>query len=113
MATSRYFWYQTEHEQPIPYSPNVRLDSCRDLDVQSAFTDPYLRESKQQVLEHPAKGPDLYQKALSRRYKAIVLHKALEQRAELKSAYQPVLESVFGPPDVDGEIAVWMLEGSP
>ena len=71
MATSRYFWYQTAHGQPIPYSPNVRLDSCRDLEVQSAFTDPHLRESKHQVLEHPAKGPDLYQKALARRYKAI------------------------------------------
>ena len=113
MATSRYFWYQTAHEHPIPYSPNVRLDSCRDLDVQSAFTDPYLRESKHQVLEHPAKGPDLYQKALSRRYKAIVLHKDLEERAKLKSAYQPVLESVFGPPDIDGDIAIWMLKAAP
>jgi len=113
MATSRYFWYQTSHEQPIPYSPNVRLDSCRDLDVQSAFTDPHLRESEHQVLEHPARGPDLYQKALARRYKAIVLHKGLEERAALKSAYAPVLEKVFGPPDIDGDIAVWKLEEPP
>ena len=113
MATSRYFWYQTEHGQPIPYSPNVRLDSCRDLEVQSAFTDPYLREGEHKVVEHPAKGPDLYQKALAKRYKAIVLHKDLEHRANLKSAYSPVLQSVFGPPDVDGDVSVWYLEGRP
>ncbi len=113
MATSRYFWYQTQHGQPIPYSPNVRLDSCRDLEVQSAFTDPYLREGEHKVVEHPAKGPDLYQKALAKRYKAIVLHKDLEQRAQLKSAYTPVLNSVFGPPDVDGDISVWYLDGRP
>jgi hypothetical protein len=113
MATSRYFWYQTAHEQPIPYSPNVRLDSCRDMEVQSAFTDPHLREAKHQVVEHPAKGPDLYQKALAKRYSAIVLHKDLEGRANLLSAYAPVLESVFGPPDIDGDVMVWTVGEAP
>ena len=113
MATSRYFWYQTQHGQPIPYSPNVRLDSCRDREVQSAFTDPHLRESKHQVVEHPAKGPDLYQKALAKRYSAIVLHNDLERRADLLSAYTPVLETVFGPPDIDGDVKVWLLGEEP
>jgi len=113
MATSRYFWYQTAHGRGIPYSPNVRLDSCRDLEVQSAFTDPYLREGKHQIVEHPAKGPDLYQKALARRYSAIVLHTDLEERAGLKSAYTPVLTSVFGPPTIDGSLKVWTFEVAP
>ena len=107
MATSRYFWFQTQHKQPIPYSPNVRLDSCRDLDVQSSFTDPISRESEQKVIEHPGKGPDLYQKSLAKRYAAIVLHTDLEERARLPSEYLPVLTSVFGEPDVDGPIKVW------
>ena len=76
MATSRYFWYQTSHMQPIPYTPNVRMDSCRDLDVQSAFTDPALRRDAHTVVEHPARGPDLYQRSLAKRYGAIVAHRA-------------------------------------
>ena len=111
MATSRYFWNQTAHRRGIPYSPNVRLDSARDLEVQSAFTDPYLRESEHRVVEDPAKGPDLYQKALAKRYSAIVLHSDLEDRANLKSAYGPVLNAVFGPPSIDGPIQVWLLDG--
>ena len=107
MATSRYFWYQTGHGQPIPYSPNVRMDSCRDLDVQSSFTDPITRESEHKVIEHPGRGPDLYQKSLANRYAAIVLHTELEERAELPSAYLPVLTSVFGPPTIDGSVKVW------
>jgi hypothetical protein len=83
------------------------------MEVQSAFTDPYLREGKHQVVEHPAKGPDLYQKALARRYSAIVLHTDLEERADLKSAYTPVLTSVFGPPTVDGSLKVWTFGVAP
>jgi len=113
MATSRYFWNQTAHGRGIPYSPNVRLDSARDLEVQSAFTDPIIRESEHRVVEDPGKGPDLYQKALGRRYAAIVLHSDLEARANLRSAYEPVLRSVFGPPTIDGPIQVWMLEAGP
>lgn len=107
MATSRYFWYQTSHMQPIPYTPNVRMDSCRDLDVQSAFTDPALRRDAHTVVEHPARGPDLYQRSLAKRYGAIVLHTALEDRAELASEYAPVLTREFGPPKIDGELMVW------
>jgi hypothetical protein len=112
MATSRYFWNQTAHGRGIPYSPNVRLDSARDLEVQSAFTDPHLRQSEQRVVEDPAKGPDLYQKALAKRYAAIVLHKDLEARAQLKSDYTPVLTAVFGPPTIDGDIQVWTFGDS-
>ncbi len=113
MATSRYFWYQTVHKQPIPYSPNVRLDSCRDLDVQSSFTDPTTRESEHKIIEHPGRGPDLYQKSLAQRYSAIVLHEELEERANLPSAYLPVLTAVFGPPTVDGPVKVWTFGDKP
>ena len=65
------------------------------------------------MVEDPGKGPDLYQKALARRYAAIVLHGDLEARAQLRSAYEPVLRSVFGPPTIDGPIQVWMLEAGP
>ena len=111
MATSRYFWYQTAHGQGIPYSPNARLDSCRDLEVQSAFTDPIARESEHKVIEHPSRGPDLYQKALAKRYSAIILHTDLEERANLPSAYTPVLTREFGPPVVAGPLKIWTFGG--
>ena len=74
MATSRYFWYQTAHGQPVPWTPNVRLDSCRDLDVQGAFTNPKARAHSQQVVEDPGSGPDFLQAQLLQRYAAIVVH---------------------------------------
>ena len=113
MATSRYFWFQTAHERPIPYTPNVRMDSCRDLDVQSAFTDPALRRDAHTVVEHPARGPDLYQRSLAKRYGAIVLHTDLEARADLASAYEPVLTREFGPPTIDGTLKVWTFKEQP
>ena len=113
MATSRYFWFQTAHERPIPYTPNVRMDSCRDLDVQSAFTDPALRRDAHTVVEHPSRGPDLYQRSLAKRYGAIVLHTDLEARADLASAYEPVLTREFGPPTIDGTLKVWTFKEQP
>jgi hypothetical protein len=107
MATSRYFWYQSVHEQPIPYAPNARLGSSRDLQLQSAFTDPRVREAEHRVVEHPAAGPDLYQKALAKRYATIILHTDLEARANLPSAYTPVLTREFGPPTVVGDLKIW------
>jgi hypothetical protein len=113
MATSRYFWYQTQHGRPIPYSPNARLGSCRDLELQSAFTDPIIRQAEHRVVEHPAAGPDLYQQALAKRYGTIVLHRDLEDRARLPSAYGPILRREFGPPTIDGDLEIWSLGGTP
>ena len=87
MATSRY-WNQTAHRRGIPYSPNVRLDSARDLEVQSAFTDPYLRESEHRVVNTRPRARIL--KSTAKRYSAIVLTRS-QERANLKSAYGPVL----------------------
>lgn len=111
MATSRYFWYQTRHARPIPYTPNVRLDSCKDLDVSASFSDPHARSDMNAVLEDPAKGPDLLQVRLKKRYAAIVLHTDLEVRADLPSAYEPVLTKVFGRPESVGSLRIWRFEG--
>jgi hypothetical protein len=107
MATSRYFWYQTVHGQPVPWTPNVRLDSCRDLDVQGAFTNPTARAQTHQVVEDPGSGPDFLQLSLLDRYSAIVVHTDLEQRAELPSSYVTTLTEVLGPPEVMGDLRVW------
>ncbi len=113
MATSRYFWFQTAHERPIPYTPNVRLDSCRDLDVPASFSNPGVRATTHAVIEDPAKGPDRLQIRLADRYSAIVLHTDLEQRAGLPSEYEPVLRAVFGEPTSIGSLRIWRFGEQP
>jgi hypothetical protein len=111
MATSRYFWYQTAHQRPIPYTPNARLDSCRDLDVPASFSNPHVRSSTHAVVEDPASGPDRLQVRLARRYAAIVLHTDLQARADLPSEYGPVLRSLFGEPDTVDDLLIWRFRG--
>ncbi len=113
MATSRYFWYQTAHGQPIPWSPNIRLDSCRDLDVQGAFTNPRVRAESHQVIEDPGSGPDFLQAQLAQRYSAIVVHTDLEARAELPSSYGATLTKVLGEPEAVGDLLIWRGGGEP
>ena len=113
MATSRYFWFQTAHGKPVPWTPNVRLDSCRDLDVQGAFTNPRARAQTHQVVEDPASGPDFLQKSLLQRYSAIVLHTDLVERADLPSSYAKTLTKVLGPPQTEGDLLIWYGEGAP
>jgi hypothetical protein len=107
MATSRYFWYQTAHGRPVPWTPNVRLDSCRDLDVQGAFTNPRARAHSHQVVEDPGSGPDFLQKSLLSRYSAIVVHTQLAERADLPSSYVQTLTTVLGPPEAVGDLRIW------
>ena len=107
MATSQYFWFQTSHGRPVPWSPNVRLDSCRDLDVQGAFTHPQTRAHSHQVVEDPASGPDFLQIQLLKRYAAIVVHTDLEARAKLPSSYGETLTKVLGPPEAVGDLLIW------
>jgi len=109
MATSRYFWYQTLHGRPIPYTPNARMDSCRDLDVAGAFTNPKKRSSTHEIIEDPGSGPKMLQASLAVKYAAIVLHTDLEARAKLPSAYGPVLTGHFGSPTRYGDKWVWKL----
>ena len=37
MRTSQYFWYQSKHKKPIPYTPDARIGSTRDLETFKNF----------------------------------------------------------------------------
>jgi len=91
----------------VPWTPNVRLDSCRDLDVQGAFTNPTARAKTHQVVEDPGSGPDFLQLSLLQRYSAIVVHTDLAARADLPSSYAETLTKVLGPPETSGERLIW------
>jgi hypothetical protein len=110
METSVYFWHQTAHERPIPYTPDVRMGSARDTKTFQAFQrqsdsrDPMLG-----IQEHPI-APDAATAAHIREtYGMIVLHPDFEQRAGLVPSYVDALSPVFGPPEeVDG-MKIWRL----
>jgi len=99
METSRYFWYQTAHGRPIPYTPDVRLGSARD---------PLLQRLG--VERPPMPGPRLnLGKALSQRYGLVVVHRELARRAGVSGRYRELLEPELGPPEEYPDAWVWRL----
>jgi len=106
METSRYFWFQTVHGRPIPYTTDVRMGSARDPETFAAFRaaprggqtfageDP--RTPDRQTLQH-----------IRQTYGLVVVHTDLERRAGLAGAYRAALEPVLGPPEERGELLIW------
>ncbi len=92
---------------------DARAAEPRDLDVPASFSNPHVRASTNAVIEDPAKGPDRPQFRLADRYSSIVLHTDLEQRADLPSAYEPVLRAVFGEPTSVGSLRIWRFGAQP
>lgn len=89
MLTSRYFWFQTLHGQPIPWTPDVRRGSVRDMAVfQAAGPDP--------VEERPQTPP---QGALDH-YALIVLHPELDP--EKAEAWRAALAPLYTFTDEEG-----------
>jgi hypothetical protein len=102
METSRYFWYQTVHGQPIPYTPDVRMGSARDPVVFRAFAKPS-RNPMEPVREVPKVPSRELLSHLKATYGLIVVHPELQAQAGLNPTYESVFSQVFGPPEsVDG-----------
>jgi hypothetical protein len=82
MKTSQYFWFQTVHERPIPWTPDVRRGSVRDPDVFWAAGSNTLGENPVTppagaldhyalIVIHPEMEPDVaarWKDALGKRY---------------------------------------------
>ena len=51
METSRYFWFQSKHAKPIPYTPDARLGSTRDLQTFKNFMGDGMKEVPQNLDE--------------------------------------------------------------
>ena len=107
MLTSRYFWLQTAHTRPIPYTPDVRLGSTRDMQTFKTF----MRHDDPMggMQEQPATPDEATVLHMRRTYAAVVVHPALEAQAELPLSYREALTPALGEPEeVDG-LLVWSL----
>ncbi len=103
MATSVYFWYQTVHQHPVPWWPNVRAEGNGDAPTVRLFLP---------SPNGPRRVPELSEAALvglRERYGWIIVHPALDRRAQLPGESTRVLTTALGPPeDVDG-VRLWTL----
>jgi len=110
METSIYFWNQTAHGRPIPYTPDVRMGSARDIDTFKAFQGvPSPGGNAHVILEQPAVPDAATVSHIKETYGMIVLHPDLEAKADLSPSYTEVLTPAFGAPEeVDG-LKIWRL----
>lgn len=100
MATSRYFWFQTVHERPIPYTPDVRMGSARD---------PLLKNLGVEKGPGPTPRPSPVAEGLRARYALVVVHKELEIRAGIEGAYLERLQKELGAPEETDDAWIWRL----
>ena len=108
MATSRYFWFQTVHGRPIPYTPDARLGSAADTLLFRAFMRPG-PPVKGQPGERPSTPSAEVLAHLRRTYGLVVLHRDLAREAGLEGAYEAALIPVLGAPTEEGEALVWRV----
>ena len=90
MKTSQYFWMQTLHQQPIPYTPDVRVGSARDNMLFQNFI------SSDGISEEPRPLSKKAQNHLMQNYGLIVLHSDLSH--EMAEKYKTVFQSLLGNP---------------
>ena len=100
METSRYFWYQSLHKKPIPYTPDARLGSTRDLQTFKNFMGDGMREEP-----HPLDELSIVH--MREIYQKIVVHPDLD---ETKSkAYMEIFVEAFGEPITEDGLLYWNL----
>ena len=106
METSAYFWYQTVHQRPIPYTTDVRLGSTRDPTTFTAFRAP---PSPGQTFakEGPTAISGQVAAHVREHYGLVVLHTELAERAGLSGAYEQALTPHLGEPEVGEGVLVW------
>ncbi|MFH1467226.1 MAG: hypothetical protein ABIO70_22770 [Pseudomonadota bacterium] len=110
METSRYFWYQTRHQQPIPYVPDIRLGSMRDQVTLEALRD---ASAPVQRSERPRPPSPEVLRHWRDTYGMIVVHEELERAAGLAGQYRAAFTPVLGEPCETGGALVWFLRDSP
>ena len=105
MKTSRYFWFQTRHESPIPYTPDVRLGSAKDPKTFTNFI------ASDGFSEEPRVPKGLLVEHMKQTYGLIVLHPELD--FDLSKKYLKALTPAFGTPkEHSNGMVYWVLEES-
>lgn len=101
METSRYFWYQSLHKKPIPYTPDARLGSTRDLQTFKNFMGDGMREEPRALDELSI----VHMRGI---YQQIVVHTDLDETKS--AAYAEVFTEAFGDPLTKDGLLYWHLE---
>jgi hypothetical protein len=110
MASSRYFWFQTEHKKPVPYAPDARSGSSADTLLFRWLQHP----SGPVGNKVPARVDSSLDKAqlrqhLRERYGWIVFHERLAERAGVKQLFSEALVDLLGPPERAEGLLYWRL----
>ena len=101
MKTSQYFWMQTRHQKPIPYTPDVRVGSARDTILFQNFI------AADGISEEPRPLSQKAQNHLMQNYGLIVLHGDLS--SDMTEQYKFVFQSLLGNPKQEGQKYYWIV----
>ena len=101
METSRYFWFQSKHAKPIPYTPDARLGSTRDLQTFKNFMGDGMKEVPQSLDELSI----IHMRGV---YQQIVVHPNLDDTKG--AAYSDIFSEAFGDPVEQDGLLYWQLE---
>ena len=100
METSQYFWFQSKHHKPIPYTPDARLGSTRDLATFKNFMGDGMKEEP-----HALSTTSILH--IRRTYQLLVVHTNIdESKAE---AYKNIFTDAFGTPMQSDSMWIWYL----
>lgn len=100
METSRYFWFQSKHGKPIPYTPDARLGSTRDLQTFKNFMGDGMKEVPQSLDELSI----VHMRGV---YQQIVVHPDLD--GTKGAAYSDIFTEAFGDPREQDGLLYWQL----
>ena len=101
METSRYFWFQSKHSKPIPYTPDARLGSTGDLQTFKNLCGDGMKEVPQSLDE-------LSIVHMRGTYQQIVVHTNLDENKG--EAYKTIFTEAFGPAEEHDGLLSWQLE---
>ena len=101
MRTSQYFWYQTRHQKPLPYTPDARIGSTRDLETFKNFMG-------DGMIEKPGKISAESALHIRDTYQLIAVHSDID--LEKSKQYIEIFTETFGEGTQDGSHFYWHLE---
>ena len=100
METSQYFWFQSKHHKPIPYTPDARLGSTRDLATFKNFMGDGMKEEP-----HALSTTSILH--MRRTYQLLVVHSNID--ATKADAYKNIFTDAFGTPIQSDDMWIWYV----
>jgi len=112
MSSSRYFWYQTEHQHPVPYLPDARSGSANDREVFLWLVHASGQVGGRGPLWITSLSPNraaAMREHLEERYGWIVVHRDLEAQVAPEGTFREGISQVLGEPEEYDYGWVWRL----